>query len=521
MKVHLLYPDRDFVPNKDHLRGASDLKQDLEVDTLLRGMAAGDALLLEVANSVVLSSLDDVEFIRYRQRVLTDCIEQRDTIVRLYGLAVDAVERERKIWGWSSLSRYPEGTLHRAVEVLKLFVEIFRNLRAVADQPDSPFRSEGFVKLFAMLRSELDDEYLRSIEDHLRLLEFSDGVVMSSGLGRGNKGTNYILRRPLETQQSWKDRLQGWITPWTNKNDHYEFELDDRDESGFRALSALRAFGIGHVAAALAESTDHILSFFKALRMELGFYIGCLNLHAELSARNCPVCIPDIAGPDETFLSAHELYDASLALTMTGTVVRNNLAADGKTLVMITGANRGGKSTFLRSIGLAQLMMQCGMFVPAEWLRASVCSGIFTHFKREEDATMKSGKLDEELARMSAIVDRVSPQSMVLFNESFASTNEREGSEIARQIVRSLLDSGARVFYVTHMFDLAQSFYNLHFDAFLFLQPERLPDGQRTFRMLEGKPLPTSFGQDLYQRIFEDESTLRPAGRETESKPGN
>ena len=116
-------------------------------------------------------------------------------------------------------------------------------------------------------------------------------------------------------------------------------------------------------------------------------------------------------------------------------VIGNDVTGDQKALVMITGANRGGKSTFLRSIGLAQLMMQCGMFVPAESFRANVCHGVFTHFKREEDSSMGSGKLDEELRRMSGIVDQISPYSMALFNESFASTNEREGSEIARQIV--------------------------------------------------------------------------------------
>jgi DNA mismatch repair ATPase MutS len=147
-------------------------------------------------------------------------------------------------------------------------------------------------------------------------------------------------------------------------------------------------------------------------------------------------------------------------------------------------------------------MMQCGMFAPAEFLRANVCAGIYTHFKRGEDTSMRSGKLDEELRRMSSIVDNMTPSSIVLLNESFASTNEREGSEIARQIVRALLETGIKVFYVTHLFDLAQGFYLEKMDVALSLRAERLADGRRTFRLIEGEPLPTSHGADLYRRIF-------------------
>jgi DNA mismatch repair ATPase MutS len=182
--------------------------------------------------------------------------------------------------------------------------------------------------------------------------------------------------------------------------------------------------------------------------------------------------------------------------------VGNDVGADGKLLVMITGANRGGKSTFLRGVGQAQLMMQCGMFVAAESFRANVCAGIFSHFKREEDASMRSGKLDEELGRMSAIVDQLKPNSIVLLNESFASTNQREAAEIARQIVRALLESGIKVVYVTHLFDLAHQFYLAQMNTALFLRAERLDDGRRTFRLVEGEPLPTSYGEDLYRRIF-------------------
>lgn len=282
----------------------------------------------------------------------------------------------------------------------------------------------------------------------------------------------------------------------------FVYEIDDRDENGLRALSELKDQGIGHVAAALAQSTDHILSFFNVLRLELGFYVACLNLRDHLARKGEPICFPEPLSANHPKFFARQLYDVCLSLTMQDRVVGNDVAGDDSLLVIISGANRGGKSTFLRAVGLSHLMMQGGLFVPAESFRANVCNGIFTHFKREEDASMTSGKLDEELSRMSSIVDHLAPNSLVLFNESFASTNEREGSEIARQIVRALLDTGIKVFYVTHMFDLAQGFYLAKMDTALFLRAERLADGRRTFRLVEGEPLPTSYGEDLYKRIF-------------------
>ena len=87
-------------------------------------------------------------------------------------------------------------------------------------------------------------------------------------------------------------------------------------------------------------------------------------------------------------------------------------------------------------------------------------------------------------------------------NESFASTNEREGAEIARQIIRAMTEAGIRIVFVTHMYDLAGRYYAEHDPGTLFLRAERRPDGHRTFRLLPGEPLPTSYGEDLYQEVF-------------------
>jgi DNA mismatch repair ATPase MutS len=165
--------------------------------------------------------------------------------------------------------------------------------------------------------------------------------------------------------------------------------------------------------------------------------------------------------------------------------------------------NKGGKSTFLRGIGLSQLMMQCGMFVPADSFSVNMCDSLFTHFKSEEDSAMNSGKLDEELSRMSDIADTITSNSIILFNESFAATNEREGSEIGRQIVNALLEKRIKVFFVTHLYDFAHSYYGKKMNNATFLRAERRTDGTRTFKLTEGEPLQTSYGKDLYNKIFE------------------
>jgi DNA mismatch repair ATPase MutS len=238
------------------------------------------------------------------------------------------------------------------------------------------------------------------------------------------------------------------------------------------------------------------------LRTELAFYLGCVNLREELDRKGVSMNLPLPVAAEERRLSFQGLCDACLALTRGLRVVANDANADRQDLVIVTGANQGGKSTFLRSIGLAQLMMQCGMFVSAESLCSSVRDRLFTHYKREEDVAMKSGKLDEELSRMSDIVDHITPHSMILLNESFAATNEREGSEIAKQIISALLEKKVKIVYVTHLHELARGFHERNVGDVLFLRAERQADGSRTFKLLEGEPLRTSFAEDLYNSIF-------------------
>jgi hypothetical protein len=493
MKAYLMHRDRDFDLESAPPANEEELVGDLELNTLFAAMANGDQFLFEVARRAVLASLANPEEIVYRQRVLADCLERPELVRELYGISIEGLQAKRRALGF--LSDSPDAILSRSVDALEYLVGTLRKLREFANTNAGGFRSEGFKRLCAMVAEELDDAYFERVEAHLRELRFRRGVLMSARLGPGNRGVDYVLRR--QQRPGWVKRVAQKVRRPTNS-----FEIPPRDDAGFKALTELRARGINLVANALAQSTDHILAFFAMLRTELAFYVGCVNLHERLTAKSEPTCFPTPVAARERALSARGLYDVCLTLHLGGRAIGNELAADGRDLAMITGANQGGKSTFLRSVGLGQLMMQSGMFVAAQEFRASPCKGLFTHYKREEDRTMRRGKLDEELARMSEIADRIVPGAMLLCNESFSATNEREGSEIARQVVRALSDAGVRVLFVTHLYDLAHGLHAERSDTALFLRAERLSDGRRTFRVVEGEPLPTSYGEDSFKRIF-------------------
>ncbi|HVA61729.1 MAG TPA: DNA mismatch repair protein [Mycobacteriales bacterium] len=493
MKVRLLFRDEDLGDDDALPAGSADVVEDLGLETVFHAMAASDPLLREVAARVVLRGLATPEQIRYRQQVLADCLAQRETVRVLYDLAGEALTAEKGVWGF--LARSPEGRLRWSVDILERLVPHLRRLRGLADAGVATFGSEGFTTLFGVLRAELADDYFDEIRRHLATLRLRTGVLVSAELGAGLKGVDYRVRRGPDQRVSWWRRL------WPPRADAFTVVIAPRDEAGSRALGELRARGIDEVANAVAQAAEHVLGFFAALRTELAFYLGCTQLYDRLAGRGISMCFPTPGLPTPASLSARGLCDPVLALRSRGQVVGNDLDADGARLVVITGANQGGKSTLLRSVAVGQLMMQAGMFVAAASFAARVCAGVFTHYKRGEDAAMVSGKFDEELVRMDGVVGRLTAGDLLVMNESFSSTTETEGAQIAGSLIEALLDEDVTVMCVTHSYELAERLRGRG-DGVLFLRAERRADGERTFRVLPGAAQPTSHSEDVYRRVF-------------------
>jgi hypothetical protein len=490
MRSGLLFADRDLdlgalaIPDPD-------LVTDLGLDRLYEAMSGRDRTLDEIVRAVVPSPLETVEAIRFRQATVADALARPDVVRELYAIAVDAIDAERKVWG--GRMRNAELRLDRAAEVIGLFLASFRSMRRIQAEHASAFTSPAFVAFFERIATQLDDAWLAEADDHVVRLR-TRTLHVSAHLGPGNRGTAYVLHRRPNAIAGWRGRLG----------------LEERrstvvvllkDQHSMNMIAELRGLAIAPTAGAVDETARWVLEYFKVLQTELGFLVGCLNLHEALGGDDARICLPDPVATADRAFSATGLYDPSLRLTVDGPVVGNDVVADGARIVVITGANGGGKSTFLRARGLAQVMLQAGMFVAAEGFAASLRSNVVTHFTRAEDAAMERGKLDEELARLRDVIDRCSPTSLVLLNESLSSTNEREGAEIARQVVTALADTGVTVWFVTHNHEFAADLHRSAPTGARFLRAMR-PDGSgRSFHITEAAPESTSHGMDLYGKV--------------------
>lgn len=496
MKPRLLFPDRDLDVQAPAVWNADALIADLDLAPVLDAMGHGDPHLRQIAERVLLAGLTDPTLVRYRQAVLTDWLAHPDLLHVLYRLTVDTLEGERKLhhFAFSSSAR---AVLQRGVDSLDFFTGRLAALRAFADQHADTFSSAGLTNLMGTLTRELDDAYLAEVTGHLTRLRFPAGIMVAARLGPGNQGSGYQLRTP-PGPRTWWQRLADRHLPPPSQT----LVIPDRDEGGARALTELTNRGLRPIAEALAQSVDHILAFHHALRDELAFYLGCVNLYQDLRARQVVVCFPDPGPAEPVDLAADGLTEVALALRSGRTPVPSSVPDPAGGLIVITGPNQGGKTTFLRAVGQALLMQGCGMFVAAERFRGSLPTGLATLFRREEDPTMTGGKFDEELGRIRLIADRLRAGGTLLANEPFAGTNEREGSELGRQIVRALTESGIRVVLVTHLYQLARQLTEEPPVPAVFLRADRRADGARTHRILPGPPEATSHGVDLYDQVF-------------------
>lgn len=249
------------------------------------------------------------------------------------------------------------------------------------------------------------------------------------------------------------------------------------------------------------ENTEFLLN----LMPEFEFLVRGTQMLKKLKEKGCPLCAPDIRPMQEKAFHAKGLYNPCVALKIEDEVVPNDIAFDeNATLYVLSGPNRGGKSVITCAIGLAQIMLQLGMYLPAEQISISPVDGIYTHFPTGADDTIDKGRLGEECARLSEIIDCVTAQSLVLLDESLSSTGSYEASYIAAEVLSGLAHIGCRCLFSTHLHELAAEIEELDRRsrasggaAIDTLVAGMETDGKRSFKICRAKPDGKSYARDI------------------------
>ncbi len=239
---------------------------------------------------------------------------------------------------------------------------------------------------------------------------------------------------------------------------------------------------------------------------EIIFYIRWADFIDKLIERDFTLCKPQILPLENRELYARDLYNMKLAVkASTGDrfeIIGNDFEFSDKARIYImTGPNRGGKTTFTQAVGLSLLLAQNGIYVPASSFSFSPCDNIYTHFPADENETVDLGRLGEESQRIADIFNVATDRSLLLFNESLATTNVSEGLYIAKDVVKAMRYIGTRTIFNTHMHELAHDLDTLNSSTEGTSRVESLvtgiDHGHRSFKVSIAPPQGVSYARDI------------------------
>ncbi|HHX45205.1 MAG TPA: hypothetical protein GX714_14640 [Chloroflexi bacterium] len=509
---------------------------DLGIADLVRGVPRRHASTI---TNILSSPPLDAETIAYRQEIAADLLATPSLVAALQALLPRLVDLGRL----NAPEWRDQTPLHQVIwrlGQLELLVDCVTALGEALGNPNLTLRSRGLRSLgdyirtlaaeptFTHLMAELprlraEAERIGSVTigvnlDHL--LRPVAATILSVNAHRF--AGESLLGRLLGRRDAGQDSERG-IGPLHTVPDRVP-GLTDRPQPLlhplFRDLNDILASTARTIANALGQYSRLQGGFLADLEPELAFYLNGVRLVERLQAAGFATCQPQLVPANERLTRIIGLYNPLLALRClegapghaecSQEIVANDADLDGQgRIAILTGPNRGGKTTYTQAIGLAHVMAQSGWPVPATAATLSPVDGIYTHFPVAERLDLEAGRLGEEAGRLAAIFARATRRSLVLLNESLASTSPGESLYLARDVVRALRLLGARAVYATHLHELAANLEAINAEVpsdspviSIVARAEPLPEGQGdgvrpTFRIAPGPPRGTSYARQI------------------------
>ena len=506
----------------------------------------------------------DPYVVRFRLDVFDDIYRNPAFCERMLEI-LDKIEFLKDFGSFRRDNEESSGTwdlVHRLEEIRDYisYVEALQECLGNAD-----LKSKGLNELKAQITEIYDDNGFKELKEDIASLKATTSSLKSVTVGinlnerfeakeiglisiNSKEFTRSTLLDHFGNLISRKDNIKADVS-WDGSTRFQPFSTSDQSAADkFMGLARTKAMMINpvltmalvpdgdmgkDVTSHMDRITDHMLSqTVRKLKEVLGKYVGLsimnitalipefiyyvrwaqyIKRHVGEGLSFCKASVLDKNREDGLRMRARGFYNLRLADFVhdgKSSIVVNDLDfnSDGS-LYILTGANRGGKTTITQATGLMFALAQGGVFVPASEFSFVPADCIFTHYPADEDKTLDYGRLGEECRRFREIFSRCTSDSLLLLNETFSTTSFEEGFFIARDAVKAILKKGTRCIYNTHMHKLASDIGEINAEGAKEGSSSKaaslvvLSDGgERSFKVKVAPPQGMSYARDIAQK---------------------
>ena len=550
--ISIIFPNGSY----DRCRTLSDTAiHDLGLDVICNGLSNKEkeqSLILGIMSKIT----DDPEVVQFRLDVFDDIYRNPAFREKMLGI-LDKIEFLKDFGSFRRDNEESSSTwdlLHRLEEIRDYicYVEALQQCLS-----DSSLKSKGLKELKERIDGIYNDSSFEELKKDIANLKASTSNLKSVTLGVNlnerfeakeigliSVNSKAFSKSTILENFGSKIIRKDSINPGTDWDGSMRFQAFSTGEGGQNFMEGMARARMmienpiltmamvpdgdmgKDVTSHMDRITDHMLGkTMKAVKEVLNKYVG-------LSIMNITALIPEFLyyvrwaefikrQQDKGFvfckatlipggkvrMKAKGFYNMRLSCAV-DQIVDNDLDFDcEKNLYILTGANRGGKTTVTQAIGLLHVLAQGGIFVPAKEFSFTPADCIFTHYPADEDKTLDFGRLGEECNRFRELFGQCTENSLLLLNETFSTTSFEEGFFIAKDAVRAILKKGTRCIYNTHMHKLAQDLDSLNEESakegvtYRAASLVALSDGgQRSFKVKVAPPQGMSYAQDIARK---------------------
>jgi DNA mismatch repair ATPase MutS len=490
---------------------------DLGLSEVIEGFGAG-RLYTPAIRAILSTPLTDPATIHYRQAILKDFADHPALIERVEALLPRLADLRQ---GHVQLGNHQRAMLLETVDrlaELDLYLTTIQSLQQAfrAAQP----RSQGMQSLQQGLDQALSSEAFQALTAELptlraplnKLSSMTIGINLDADLHPIAAVLLALNEKHYPENSALLERLIGLRTDLTSETGLAPLHAAPADPNQ-RMLSSLfqdMERLVHQIAIPIARELERYVRASSTplarLEEQLAFYVYAARLLNRLRSAGVPVCFPEPAPAVRRVAQIEGLVNAGLAVRGERNLVESDAHLDDQgRLAILTGPNSGGKTTYLQAVGLAQALFQAGMFITARTAQLSPVDSILTHFPALE--TRQQGRLSEESARLREIFLTATDQSLVLLNESLASTTPSESLYLATETLSALRWIGVRAIFATHLIELVDQIPVLearlnredcHFIS--LVAGVYTGEGGRilpTYRIAPGVPLKSGYAQEI------------------------